>query len=358
MNSTFLSIILVITNLFLWGQEHKPTSMQFSGYVETYFVYDFADPASHERPSFVYNHNRHNELNINLAFAKANYVKYNVRANFALMTGTYAQYNLAGEQALLRNVFEANVGVKISKTHNLWIDAGIMPAHIGFESAIGRDNATLTRSILADNSPYFEAGAKIGYTSPSEKWYLAAMYLNGWQRIQKINGNQTPAFGTQITYKPSAKTTLNWSTFAGNEFPDVDRKWRYFHNLFGQFKLSSKTNLTAGFDIGSQQSAYKSDQYDIWYSPVLILQHKPTNKIQLAVRGEYYEDSKRVIIASGTPNGFRAYGFSANFDYLIADNVMFRVEARNFSGNSVTFIDNSTITSYNTFVSSALAISF
>jgi hypothetical protein len=116
--------------------------------------------------------------------------------------------------------------------------------------------------------------------------------------------------------------------------------------------------LTAGFDIGSQQSAYKSDQYDIWYSPVLILQHKPTNKIQLAVRGEYYEDSKRVIIASGTPNGFRAYGFSANFDYLIADNVMFRVEARNFSGNSVTFIDNSTITSYNTFVSSALAISF
>ena len=233
-----------------------------------------------------------------------NYAKNNVRGNLAIMAGTYAEYNLALEQDLMKNVFEANVGVKISSKYNLWVDAGIMPSHIGFESAIGKDCPTLTRSILADNSPYYEAGVKIGYTSSTEKWYLAAMYLNGWQRIQKIDGNQTPAFGTQITYKPSAKMTLNWSTYAGNEQPNIDRKWRYFHNLYGQFKVTEKTNLTAGFDIGSQQSNNKSEQYDTWFSPILILQHKPSDKIQLAVSGEYYYDEKEVIIASGTPNGF------------------------------------------------------
>ena len=357
---------LIITALITFGFSNiyaqevakEKSPLTFSGYAETYYSYDFNEPTNHTRPGFIYSHNRHNELNLNLGMAKVNYAKDNVRGNFALMAGTYVQYNLAAEQDLLRNVFEANIGVKISSKHNLWVDAGIMPSHIGFESAIGKDCQTLTRSMLADNSPYYEAGVKIGYTSPSEKWYLAAMYLNGWQRIQKIDGNQTPAFGTQITYKPSAKTTLNWSTYVGNEQVDIDRKWRYFHNLYGQFKITEKTNITAGFDIGSQQNANKSDKYDTWYSPVLIAQYKPTAKIQMAARGEYYSDAKGVIIGSGTPNGFQTYGFSANFDYLVSDNVMFRIEARNLASKDQVFLKGGNPTDSNTFITTSMAISF
>lgn len=340
------------------AQEKEKSPLTFSGYIETYYSYDFGNPDNHVRPGFVYSHNKHNELNLNLGLAKVNYAKDNVRGNFALMAGTYPEYNMAAEQDLSKNIFEANVGVKISTKYNLWVDAGIMPSHIGFESAIGKDCQTLTRSILADNSPYYEAGVKIGYTAATEKWYLAAMYLNGWQRIQKIEGNQTPAFGTQVTYKPNAKVTLNWSTYAGNEQPDSIRKWRYFHNLYGQFKLTEKTNLTAGFDIGSQQSAHKSNKYDTWFSPVLIVQYKPTAKIQLAARGEYYSDENGVIIATGTENGFKTYGFSANFDYLIADNVMFRIEARNLSSKDEVFLKNGDPTNANTFLTTSLAISF
>ncbi len=350
--------LIALTFTTVYAQEKEKSPLTFSGYIETYYSYDFGNPDNHLRPGFIYSHNKHNELNLNLGFAKVNYAKDNVRGNLALMAGTYAEYNLAAEQDLLRNVFEANVGVKISSKHNLWIDAGIMPSHIGFESAIGKDCMNLTRSILADNSPYYEAGVKIGYTSSSEKWYLAAMYLNGWQRIQKIDGNQTPAFGTQITYKPSGKVTLNWSTYAGNEQPDNDRKWRYFNNFYGQFKVSDKTNLVAGFDIGAQQTANGSSDYDVWYSPVVILQYKPTAKIQLAARGEYYQDKQGVIIATGTENGFKTYGFSANFDYLVSDNVMFRVEARNLSSKDDIFLKDGNPTDSNTFLTTSLAISF
>ena len=355
-SSAIFVLVYTISTAQEVAKEKNPYT--FSGYIETYYSYDFNEPENHVRQGFVYSHNKHNELNLNLGFAKMNYAKNNVRGNLAIMAGTYAEYNLALEQDLMKNVFEANVGVKISSKYNLWVDAGIMPSHIGFESAIGKDCPTLTRSILADNSPYYEAGVKIGYTSSTEKWYLAAMYLNGWQRIQKIDGNQTPAFGTQITYKPSAKITLNWSTYAGNEQPDVDRKWRYFHNLYGQFKVTEKTNLTAGFDIGSQQSNNKSEQYDTWFSPILILQHKPSDKIQLAVRGEYYYDEKEVIIASGTPNGFQTYGFSANFDYLVTNNIMFRIEARNLTSKDEVFLRNGNPTDSNTFLTTSLAISF
>jgi hypothetical protein len=355
---------IIVTALIAFGfttinaQETTKSPLTFSGYVEAYYSYDFGNPDNHTRPGFIYSHNKHNEVNLNLGIIKANYSKDNVRGNFALMAGTYAEYNLAAEQGLLKNVYEANVGVKISKNHNLWVDAGIMPAHIGFESAIGKDCMTLTRSILAENSPYYETGVKIGYTSKSEKWYLAAMYLNGWQRIARVEGNQTPAFGTQITYKPSSKIGLNWSTYVGNEQPDTDRKWRYFNNFYGQFKVSETTNLIAGFDIGAQQTLNGSSDYDIWYTPIVVAQYKPTAKIQLAARAEYYQDEKGVIIATGTENGFKTYGFSANFDYLAADNMMFRIEARTLNSKDAIFLKNNNPTDSNVFLTTSLAISF
>lgn len=349
---------MILNVYYSFSQEENKKPFTFSGYLETYYSYDFGNPDNHLRPGFVYSYNKHNEVNLNLGFAKVNYAKDNIRGNFALMAGTYAEYNLATEQDLMKNIFEANVGVKISSKYNLWVDAGIMPSHIGFESAIGKDCMNLTRSILADNSPYYEAGVKIGYTSSSEKWYLAAMYINGWQRIQKVDGNQTPAFGTQVTYKPSGKITLNWSTYFGNEQPDIDRKWRYFNNFYGQFKVSEKTNLIAGFDIGAQQAEKGSSDYNMWYSPVVIAQYKPTAKIQLAARGEYYQDKQGVIIATGTEKGFKTYGFSANFDYLVTDNAMFRIEARSLKSEDKIFYNYEKPVDYNTFVTASMAFSF
>lgn len=353
---------IILTALIAFGyttmnaQEESKSPFTFSGYIDTYYSYDFGNPDNHTRPSFLYNYNKHNEVNLNLGLAKVNYAKDNVRGNFAIMAGTYAEYNMAAEQGLLKNVYEANVGAKISKEHNLWVDAGVMPSHIGFESAIGKDCMTLTRSILAENSPYYEAGVKLGYTSKSEKWYLAVMYLNGWQRIQKVEGNQTPAFGTQVTYKPTSAVTLNWSTYVGNEQPDVDRKWRYFNDFYGQFKVSEKVNLIAGFDIGLQQATNGSSDYDVWYSPIVVAQYKPTNKIMVAARGEYYQDKKGVIIATDTPNGFKTYGFSANFDYLAAENVIFRLEARTLNSKDDIFLKNNDPTDSNVFITTSLAI--
>jgi hypothetical protein len=341
----------------IYAQEESKSPITFSGYVDLYYSYDFGKPDNHAKPGFIYNYNKSNEVNLNLGMAKVNYAKDNVRGNLALMAGTYAEYNMAAEQDLLKHVYEANVGIKISKEHNLWIDAGVMPSHIGYESAIGKDCMNLTRSIGAENSPYYESGVKIGYTSKSEQWYLAAMYLNGWQRIQKVDGNHTPAFGSQVTFKPTANVALNWSTYGGNEQPDTDKKWRYFNDFYGTFKLTDKTSAIAGFDIGAQQSAKGSSDYDVWYTPSAIIQYKPTNKIQLAARGEYYQDEKGVIIPTGTPNGFKTYGFSANFDYLPTENVIFRIEARTLNSKDDVFLKDNNFTDSNVFVTTSLAIS-
>lgn len=328
--------------------------LTFSGYVETYYSYDFSNPANHEKSAFLYNHNRHNELNLNLGLLKASYNADKLRANLGITVGTYAQYNMTAEQGLLKNLYEANIGVKISNKSNLWIDAGVMSSHIGFESAIGKDSWNLTRSLLAENSPYYESGVKVSYTSANEKWYVAGLVLNGWQRIQRIQGNQTPAFGTQLTYKPNTNVTLNWSTYVGNEQPDSISKWRYFNNLYGQIQLNNKLGFIAGFDFGFEQKANKSTRYNRWLTPILIARYAATDKFRIAARAEYYRDKDRVIIATGTPNGFQTFGYSLNFDYTIIDNLLWRVEGRFFDSKDKIFADKN----QNFYLTSALCFSF
>ncbi|WP_159474372.1 porin [Chryseobacterium sp. 18068] len=355
-----LFVLLAVCGITASAQNdsiNKPLTI--SGYAEVYYTADFNNPKNNNRPGFVYSHNRNNEVNVNLAYIKTAYNTENVRANLALAVGTYMNANYAAEQGVMKNVYEANAGLKISKKHNLWIDAGIFPSHLGFESAVGKDNWTLTRSLFADNSPYFETGAKISYTSESGKWFVSGLVLNGWQRIQRVDGNSTPAFGHQLIFKPNEKLTINSSSFIGNDKPDSIRQMRYFHNLYAVYQINKKFGVTAGFDIGAEQKVKGSDQYNVWYTPVLIVKYNATDKLSFTARGEYYQDQKGVIISTGTENGFKTFGYSFNADYQIFPNLVWRTEIRNLSSKDAIFMNRTDEFNKNSLTATtALAISF
>lgn len=333
------------------------SAVTLSAYAEVYYSYDLAQPGDHLRPGFIYGFNRHNEVNLNFGMMKLAYAKRNMRGNFALITGTYAQYNLAAEPVLLRSVYEANAGVKLSTKKEFWLDAGILPSHIGFESAIGKDCWNLTRSIMAENTPYFEAGARLSYTSPNGKWYASGLLLNGWQRMARVDGNNTPAFGTQLTYKPTAKATINWSTFVGNDKPDSVAQLRIFNNLYAQLQVTEKFGMILGCDVGLEEAA-SGESTSLYITPILIPRLQLSERSCIAARIEYYQDQEGVIIATGTPNGFDTMGYSLNFDHLITPNVLWRTEARMLQSEDTLFANaDGKPTRNNTFFTTSLAIS-
>jgi hypothetical protein len=329
-----------------------------SGYAESYYGYDLNQPKNSERPGFIYSHNRHNEFNINLAYIKGAVNTDRTRANLALMAGTYANANLASEPGTLRNVLEANAGVKLSKKHNVWIDAGIFGSHIGFESAISKDCWALTRSLLAENSPYYEAGAKLTYTSKNEKWMLSALALNGWQRIQRVPGNSLLSGGWQIMYKPNARITLNSSGFVGTDKPDAARLIRVFHNFYGIFQLNNAFGLTLGLDTGWEESPVPTANANFWFSPILIARYALNDRIAIAARAELYDDANGVIIATGTPNGFQTLGFSANLDVTVHKNALWRLEGRILNSQDDIFVRDGRSTNTNGLLVTSLAVWF
>jgi hypothetical protein len=335
MRFTLLFFLIFIFNKSI-AQGDSTKSLSLNAYFESYYSYDFSKPFNNEKPDFNYNYKKHNQPNVNLAFVKANYQSKQLRSNLALMTGNYAMYNLSSEPNWAKPILEANVGYKPFEKHEFWIDAGVMPSHIGFESAVGSDCWNLTRSILAENSPYYESGIKFNYTNKKQDLYIAFHVLNGWQKIAIPKGDEKPSVGVQVNYKPTSSLTINYSNFVGNIKADsINSALRIFHNLYAIYDASSKLSFIFGFDIGTQKVAFTKST--VWYTPVIISKINLNPKCKIAGRVEFYSDKYQVIIATSTPNGYQTIGASINYDYQISSKVLWRTELKRYNSKDPIF---------------------
>lgn len=356
LKAIFVSVVNLFAGLYVQAQEAP--KFKVSGYLETYYGYDFNAPVDNNRPNFIYSHNRHNEVNVNLGFIKGSYESNNIRANLAIMTGTYSNANMAAEPGVLKNIYEANAGFKLTNKADLWIDAGVFSSHIGFESAISKDCWTLTRNIASENTPFFESGAKITYGTDNGKFTVAALYLNGWQRITRQNGNSMPSGGIQAIFKPSNTVTFNYSNYIGTEGMDALRVTRIYHNLYGIFQISHRFGVTVGLDYGTQQKSKENKDKNEIFSPVFIAQYLFNPKWRLAGRMEYYKDKHGMLIVPETASGFETTGYSLNIDYAPIENAVLRLEGKVYADKNKVFVRGLNQVNYNAAVTASIAVSF
>ncbi|RYD76116.1 MAG: porin [Sphingobacteriales bacterium] len=355
MKNIFLFITFLASIFTLSAQDStNKGNTTWGGFAETYYQYDFNNPAGGNIP-LAYNHHRHNEFAVNLVLITINYSSNKVRGNLGLQTGTYPEANYAAELQIFRHLYDANIGYKLAK--KLWLDAGIFgSSHIGFEYAVSKNNWTLTRSLSAENTPYYEAGAKLTYEIDSH-FTVSALVLNGWQNIRETNSNK--ALGSQIVWKPNDKITVNYSTFYGNEKPDSLKQMRFLNDVYTQVQLTKKLGIIAGIDIGTEQALDSSGtklsgNYNIWYNPTLILRYAFTKKFAMAARCEMYKDEHGVILT-----GKNVMGYSVNMDYMPHTNIALRLEGRSLMAEDKIFTDaDGNATGLRTSVTASMAISF
>jgi len=301
----------------------------YSAYLDLFYSYAFNKPSGNSRLPYIYHYNRHNEVNLNHGYLKVYLDHSKYRANLALQTGTFVVDNYTNEPDYIKAIFDANVGFSLNSENSLWLDVGIFGnSHIGTESTEGWSNWTASRTLLSENVPYYQSGINLSYTN--QDWYLSFLILNGWQRIQRVQGNSLPSFGTQTTYSGIESLVLNWSTFIGTEYPDNQRRMRYFSHLSAQIDFSNRWELILGWDTGIEQEFNGSSSYNSWNGILTVIRYAISEKWKSAFRYEYYSDPNSVLVSSPSANGYRTSGLSSNFDYLAYDNILCRIEARYF----------------------------
>ncbi len=318
-----------------------PGKISVGAYVDVYYGYDFNKPFESVRPYCV-SSPRHNEVNINLAYADFRYINENVRAHFVPGFGNYINSNYAAEAGTLKNIVEANVGVKLFAKKNIWIDAGVLPSPYTNESAISKDHLMYTRSFAPEYVPYYLTGLKL--STPLSKKISSYLYLlNGWQSIQDVNNPLS--FGTQIEYRPNNKLLFNWDTYAGDENSKLNPEFgtRYFTDLYMIYNPEGKFSMTSCVYAGIQ---HKKDSFGIrseaqWWQANIIARYAFSKKTSLSGRFEYFEDASSVQIKSLTGTaGFSSYSAGLCFNVKIGKNALYRLEGRTFFSDKEVYIDS------------------
>lgn len=358
----FFSILFVSTVSI--AEESKP-NLTWGGFVDTQYAFDFNNPPNGDR-AFSTQPARSNEFNLNLGYLDLNINAEKLRGRFALQAGTSVQSNYSGEPRkgsvsgpdLSRHIQEARIGYKVSD--RTWIDAGIFFAHVGAESWISNNNLTLTRSLVADYSPYYLSGIKMTHLV-NEALTLQLLVTNGWQNISENNTDKNVGTGIEYSWD---RISLAYNTLIGNEVsPDLNgapRKgeFRHFHNFILRSKNSEKLEWAAQFDIGFQQEP-SSSKYSQWLGASLMGRYQIAEGQKISLRLEHFKDSDQIVLVTNRPENFNAVGGSLGFDQTLEYNLLWRTELRYLVADGDVFPKNtSDFSKDNLTATTSLALSF
>ncbi len=309
-------------------------------FVDAYFAWDFNGPRPGDFDrAYTTQPARQDEFNVNLAYVELKVAGPRLRGRLALQAGTAVQANYAGEPTtggvsgpdLARHIQEAVAGVRVAE--NLWIDAGIYLSHIGQEGWISRDNPTYSRSLIADFSPYYEAGVRATW-SPSRALTAQLHVLNGWQNIAETN--RAKALGVRLEYAASPHLAIGYDDFIGDEAPDTaPSRLRVFHEIFAT-ATAGRLQLWVTLDYGTQGRA-PAPGTSAWYGGAVVARVALRRTVALAGRVERYADPGAVIVRTGTPYAFRVNGASLGVDVTPAPGAQWRTEVRAFAARDPVF---------------------
>ncbi|WP_339787862.1 outer membrane beta-barrel protein [uncultured Imperialibacter sp.] len=334
--------LILFIALMLAKQLHAQDSdrqFTFSGFADVYYAYDFNKPLNNSR-QYVTQAARHNEFNLNWGYLLAEYSAKRVRSSFGLQTGTYVQYNYAAEpNDLTRMIYQANAGVKIKE--GIWVDAGIITPHTGYEGVASIDNEIYTRALGTEYTPYYLTGVKLS-AAMNDKLDFTAVVVNGWQIIAETNNAKS--VGVNLQYRPTDELTLSYGNLIGNEQPGFvgRRKVRNYHNAWIKYAFNAKFHAVASFDYGAQELV-GSDDSGNFVIAMLIAEYKISDKLAIGGRVENMRDDDEILVNT-SGRGFNLSTYSVTGSLNVADNAKLRVEAKYGSDANAIFLSQDATT--------------
>ncbi len=326
------------------AQTAADTSLRvtFGGFIDTYYAYDFGRPPTFDRSfaggaPFTTQPARHDEFNVNLAYAEALIAGGRIHGRLAIQAGTSVQANYAAEPthgtvsgpSLSRTIQEAYAGYRVAS--GLWVDAGIFYANTGMESWASKDNPTYTRSLVAEYaSPYYSSGVRVNWQA-TPALAVRLDLVNGWQNISETNTDK--GVGMRVAYAVSPGATLSYYTFVNNE---TGGRLRLFNGVGGTIARGS-VSLLGEMDYGTLGPSSAGGARSDWWGFTAVARRRMTQALALAARIERYADPGQVNLTTGLPYAFQGNGASVGVDVSPDAPIMWRTELRGFRADAPVF---------------------
>jgi hypothetical protein len=301
------------------------------------------------------------------------------------------QYNLA---TVYRYLSEAYVGYHFNKWHGINIDAGLFMSYVGLNSFYQAENWEYQASFTSDNTPWFFNGVRL-QAHPTKRTKFEVWLINGWQSYGKFNS--MPGFGGNFTYMNNNFKILT-NDYVGTDAPGISNRirvhsdnsmlYRYYNRSKSEGISQMAFSLTAdlGFEKGGGVNGFTdgdSSQGPAQYFASLMFYNRmwfKKNKIAWTIGGGVMTNPGRYLVllptgqASPLPNpndptktegafpfsanpgdGFHAWDFSTNIDFMPNQSITFRIEFVHREANVPYFAGAGGVTSQTGYSTSPLA---
>lgn len=274
-------------------------STEVSGFVDTYYAYNFNKPASPCATVagvafFTCPRNfdvQHNSFSLNLAevaLEKKPAADSRGGFRFDLDFGpTQAIVNAAepGGVEIFQHIGQAYVSYLAPA--GMQVDVGKFVTPVGFEVIKTKDNWNYSRSHLFTLAiPYYHMGVRASYPL-GDKVALTGFVLNGWNNVVDNNTGKTVA--VQASVKASNALTVAETYISGPEQTDDNSEWRQLSDTVATFTVTPRFSLAGNYDYGRDTQSGATVN---WQGVAGYARFQPTAWFALSPRAEYYNDKE------------------------------------------------------------------
>jgi hypothetical protein len=298
---------------------------EVSGFVDTYYSYNFNTPATRKAgPERTFDV-QHNSFSLNLAelsFVKTPTADSRGGFRFDLDYGpTQGIVNAAepGGTQTFQNIGQAYLSYLAPAGGGLQFDIGKFVTPAGNEVIKTKDNWNYSRSLLFTLAiPFYHTGVRATYTV-NDKVTLAGYLVNGWNNVVDNNTGKTVA--VQATFKPVAALTIAETYIGGPEQTNNNSDWRQLSDTVVTYTVTPQVSLAGNYDYGQDKESGATVK---WQGFAGNLRYQPTAWFALSPRAEYYND--RDGFTSGMAQKMKEFTLTAELKHK--DGVVTRLEYR------------------------------
>lgn len=258
--------------------------LQVGGFVDTYFSWNTAMPASHVNQLRNFDI-AENQFVLTEAQVDVQRTAAPIGFHIALNTGAASDVIHAGSSSSMNLLMQGFLTVVLPLGAGLTLDAGKFVTHMGFETISAKDNFNYSRSFLfAWAIPYYHLGARATYPF-LEQLTASACVSNGWNAASLQRGK---TFGASLAFTPlpALVFTANWIGGPGQS-DSASSSFRQIAELTSTCRVTDHLTLAADVLYGMEPQAGRRVS---WEGVALYGRWTLTDKCAFALRGEVYDD--------------------------------------------------------------------
>ncbi|MGH9434488.1 MAG: outer membrane beta-barrel protein [Terriglobia bacterium] len=316
------------------------SSTQISGFVDTYYGYDFNEPANRTAALHVFD-GPTNQFGLNLAeltFTR-NPAATNAesRLGYDLVFGYGNAINVVnasdpGGVDFARNVVQAYGSYLFPIGMGLQVDVGKFVTPAGAEVIESVNDWNYTRGFLLGYAiPFYHFGVRAKYAF-NDKVSLTGYLVNGWNNV--IDNNTGKTYGFSLAWTPDKKWSLAQNYLAGPEMAGTDRHWRQLTDTVIQYNATPKLSLLLNYDWSGGDLMPGRINPVFWTGAAGYVRYAFNSQNALTTRYEYYDDHDG--FTTSTPQSLNE--FTETYEHIFGGHLVTRVEYRRDVSNHPVFM--------------------